>query len=305
MLHATVADQRAPLPGAAQPRRCRFAPVACSISAGGPLSAPHCNAPGQETWQSPLAGSRLCVCPLQRPAQAPTDDAAHSTDHQLGCCARQARIGDGAAARRLAAELVAGINHVQYNQGNDINALAGMVRRAGASRAPPCLLWCWRAGKHSRCTTLHTDVSANANGWQAGWLCMLEAPRSAVSSGSCNMRPHTTLRLTMRIPLASCPCARFDVSGTPPLQVSLLPTIDGRLFRLARGNAQLPRALLAGCGANETRARVAEVARERDGSYTLILAPPEGSSDEQVCRVRPAPALQRSDKLGFVGVRCG
>ncbi len=55
----------------------------------------------------------------------------HATNHQLGCCTRQARIGDGAAARRLAAELVAGINHVQYNQGNDINALAGMVRRAG------------------------------------------------------------------------------------------------------------------------------------------------------------------------------
>ena len=39
----------------------------------------------------------------------------------------QARLGEGAAAQRLAAELVAGINHVQYNQGNDINAFAGMV----------------------------------------------------------------------------------------------------------------------------------------------------------------------------------
>ncbi len=42
-------------------------------------------------------------------------------------CMGQARLGEGAAAQRLAAELVAGINHVQYNQGNDINAFAGMV----------------------------------------------------------------------------------------------------------------------------------------------------------------------------------
>jgi len=45
---------------------------------------------------------------------------------------------------------VAGINHVQYNQGNDINALAGMVRRAGVLRAPPRLLWCRRARVRDR-----------------------------------------------------------------------------------------------------------------------------------------------------------
>ncbi len=112
------------------------------------------------------------------------------------------------------------------------------------------------------------------------------------------MRPHTTL--CKRFRLASCPCTACGDSGARPLQVSLLPTIDGRLFRLAHGNAQLPRALLAGCGANETRARVAEVARERDGSYTLTLATREGSPDEQVCCVRAS-----SSRTGLALCMCG
>lgn len=37
----------------------------------------------------------------------------------------QERIGSGAAAVRFAGEFVAGINRIQYNQGNGINALAG------------------------------------------------------------------------------------------------------------------------------------------------------------------------------------
>ncbi|BDA40407.1 Prenylcysteine oxidase [Coccomyxa sp. Obi] len=39
----------------------------------------------------------------------------------------QDRIGTSAAADLFAKEFVAGINRIQYNQGNDINALAGMV----------------------------------------------------------------------------------------------------------------------------------------------------------------------------------
>ncbi|KAK9917016.1 hypothetical protein WJX75_010018 [Coccomyxa subellipsoidea] len=39
----------------------------------------------------------------------------------------QDRIGTGAAANLFAKEFVAGINRIQYNQGNSINALAGMV----------------------------------------------------------------------------------------------------------------------------------------------------------------------------------
>lgn len=37
----------------------------------------------------------------------------------------QERTGSGPAAGRFAGEFVAGINRIQYNQGNDINALAG------------------------------------------------------------------------------------------------------------------------------------------------------------------------------------
>ena len=53
--------------------------------------------------------------------------------------------------------------------------------------------------------------------------------------------------------------------------MSLLPTIDGRLFRLAQGNAQLPRSLLAACGANVTHARVRDIARQADGTFALTL----------------------------------
>ena len=55
------------------------------------------------------------------------------------------------------------------------------------------------------------------------------------------------------------------------MQVSLLPTIDGRLFRLAQGNAQLPRSLLAACGANVTHARVRDIARQANGTFTLTF----------------------------------
>ncbi len=37
----------------------------------------------------------------------------------------QEEIGLGPAAERFAGEFVAGINRIQYNQGNGINALAG------------------------------------------------------------------------------------------------------------------------------------------------------------------------------------
>ncbi len=128
----------------------------------------------------------------------------------------------------------------------------------------------------------------HGHGWKAAWLCVLEVPRSVAISGSGRIHAAANYPAlcAMCVRPASCPCTACGVSDAPALQVSLLPTIDGRLFRLARGNAQLPRALLAGCGANETRARVAEVARQRDGSYTLTLAPPEGSPDEEVCCVR-------------------
>ena len=37
----------------------------------------------------------------------------------------QGRIGWGPAAQRFAGEFVAGINRIQYNQGNGINDMAG------------------------------------------------------------------------------------------------------------------------------------------------------------------------------------
>ena len=43
----------------------------------------------------------------------------------MKCGAAQQRIGSGAAAQRFAGEFIAGINRIQYNQGNGINALAG------------------------------------------------------------------------------------------------------------------------------------------------------------------------------------
>ena len=63
--------------------------------------------------------------------------------------------------------------------------------------------------------------------------------------------------------------------------MSLLPTIDGRLFRLGAGNAQLPRALIAR-GANVTHARVTKVARQPDGSYSLTLQPGDGAGGAEV-----------------------
>lgn len=64
--------------------------------------------------------------------------------------------------------------------------------------------------------------------------------------------------------------------------MSLLPTIDGRLFKLKAGNAQLVRALLDASGANVTRAHVAEVARQLDGSYSLTLQPGGGAGELEV-----------------------
>ena len=64
--------------------------------------------------------------------------------------------------------------------------------------------------------------------------------------------------------------------------MSLLPTIDGRLFKLEAGNAQLPRALLNASGANVTRARAAEIARHQDGSYSLTLQPGDGAGEAEV-----------------------
>ena len=40
----------------------------------------------------------------------------------------QEKIGSGPAALRFAGEFIAGINRIQYNQGNGISALAGMPR---------------------------------------------------------------------------------------------------------------------------------------------------------------------------------
>ncbi|KAK9839631.1 hypothetical protein WJX81_001751 [Elliptochloris bilobata] len=129
----------------------------------------------------------------------------------------KARVGVGKGAQRLAAELVAGINHVQYNQGNDINAFAGMV--------------------------------------------------------------------------------------------SLLPTIDGRLFRLEKGNARLPAALLGASGANVTRARVTEIARQRDGTFSLSLRPGGRSAADEAeevvggyAAVVLATPLERSGGLCLKGV---
>lgn len=64
--------------------------------------------------------------------------------------------------------------------------------------------------------------------------------------------------------------------------MSLLPTIDGRLFRLAQGNAQLPRSLLAACGANITHARVRDIARQADGTFALTLQSAKGGAGAEV-----------------------
>ena len=68
----------------------------------------------------------------------------------------QARIGRGAGAQRLAAELVAGINHVQYNQGIDINAFAGMVSYCWASAVPQTNEHlCYHASAQCKIAMLH------------------------------------------------------------------------------------------------------------------------------------------------------
>lgn len=64
--------------------------------------------------------------------------------------------------------------------------------------------------------------------------------------------------------------------------MSLLPTIDGRLFRLAQGNAQLPRSLLAARGANVIHARVGDIARQANGTFTLTLRSAEGGAGAEV-----------------------
>ena len=48
----------------------------------------------------------------------------------IGNAEAQGRIGWGTAAQRFAGEFVAGINRIQYNQGNGINAMAGRLFRA-------------------------------------------------------------------------------------------------------------------------------------------------------------------------------
>ena len=45
------------------------------------------------------------------------------------------KIGSGPAALRFAGEFIAGINRIQYNQGNGISALAGMPRNHFATTA--------------------------------------------------------------------------------------------------------------------------------------------------------------------------
>ena len=63
-------------------------------------------------------------------AQGIEDVALFSSEG--GCCV-QDRIGTGSAASLFAKEFVAGINRIQYNQGNGINALAGVLATALAS----------------------------------------------------------------------------------------------------------------------------------------------------------------------------
>ncbi len=48
----------------------------------------------------------------------------------IGDAEAQGRIGWGTAAQKFAEEFVAGINRIQYNQGNGINAMAGRLPRA-------------------------------------------------------------------------------------------------------------------------------------------------------------------------------
>ena len=63
--------------------------------------------------------------------------------------------------------------------------------------------------------------------------------------------------------------------------VSLLPTIDGRLFRIKGGNKLLPQRLIT--AANATLAgssRVSHVAKASDGSFSLRLQ--QGTDGEEV-----------------------
>ena len=81
--------------------------------------------------------------------------------------------------------------------------------------------------------------------------------------------------------------------------MSLLPTIDGRLFKLEAGNAQLPRALLEASGANVTHARVAEVARDQDGSFLLTLRPGDGAGEAEVrCEIKRNTDIEPLRGLG-------
>lgn len=58
------------------------------------------------------------VCARQQSPTYPFPEPQHCS---------QDRIGTGAGATLFAKEFVAGINRIQYNQGNSINALAGVL----------------------------------------------------------------------------------------------------------------------------------------------------------------------------------
>jgi hypothetical protein len=56
-----------------------------------------------------------------------------------GLAGRQARIGSSQGAERFSREFIAAINRIQYNQGNDINGLAGQASCAARHELGSCL----------------------------------------------------------------------------------------------------------------------------------------------------------------------
>ena len=51
-----------------------------------------------------------------------------------GPVGQQARIGSSQGAQRFGREFIAAINRIQYNQGNDINGLAGRAACAAVHK---------------------------------------------------------------------------------------------------------------------------------------------------------------------------
>ena len=71
--------------------------------------------------------------------------------------------------------------------------------------------------------------------------------------------------------------------------VSLLPSIDGRLFRIKGGNKLLPQRLITAANATLASSRVSRVTRESDGRFSLTVK--QGVDGEEVCSSKQHASL--------------